>query len=136
MTDRQYRSLARYIFKLAKDLGLGHMELSLHAEPPEGDHGLEAAASFEGTYGRQRGAIRVNKDFGHYSPVEQRHVIVHELIHAHTEHLREYVRTSLPGHLSQPAFQMFMSGYTQQDELFTDALADAIAPKFPLWDGK
>lgn len=137
MTDKQYRSLAKYAGQVAKELGLAHFNLSIHDEHVgETADGDTAAASFEGTYGRYCGVIRVNRNFDQYAPEDQRIYIVHELLHAHTEHLREFARTALIGTVGRDAFEVFWAGYRQQDELFTDALATAIAPKFPLWEGR
>lgn len=137
MTEKQYRSLARYAGRIAKELRLDHIDLSLKSEGPgETKAGDAALASFEGTYGRHSGVIRVSHDFDHFPPEEQRIAILHELIHCHTEQIREYARISLMGALGREAYEVFWSGYTQQDELFTDALATALAPRFPLWDGK
>ena len=137
MNDKQYRSLARYAGRIAKELGLGHYDLSIHNEQAgETAEGETAAASFEGTYGRYCGVIRVNKHFDHYAPEDQRVYIVHELLHAHTEAVREFTRSALAGTMGREAYEVFMAGYRQQDERFTDALATSIAPKFPLWDGK
>lgn len=137
MNERKYRSLAKYAGMVADGLGVGHLHISLHPESPgEAKDGSAAAASWEGTYGRNQGVIRVNPAFDTYPPEEQRVVIVHELLHAHTEALREHVRTSLAPVLGQSVFDVFMAGFTQHDERFTDALATAIAPSFPLWEGK
>ena len=136
MTDKQYRSLARYTAQIAKELGLGHLTMSLDtAGPGEGPEGAQAAASWEGVYGRHRGVIQVSRDFDHFPPEHQRVYIVHELLHAHTEQVRSLVRTSLAPVMGQAAYDVFMSAYTQADELATDALAEAIAPSYPLWEG-
>ena len=137
MTDKQYRSLARYTARIAKELGLSHMTLSLDTADPGGaSDGTQAAASWEGVFGRHRGVIQVSREFDHFPPEHQRVYIVHELLHAHTEHVRALVRTSLAPVMGQQAFDVFMAGYTQADELATDALAEAIAPNYPLWEGK
>jgi len=137
VNDRQYRSLAKYAGVIAKELGLGHMDLSLDAGHPGDavDHS-EAAASFEGVYGRHRGVIRVHQNFASFTPEEQRVCVVHELLHAHTERQRELLRTSLPDAMGRSSYEVFMAAWTQLDELATDAVSTAIAPKFPLWEGK
>lgn len=136
MTTRQYRSLAKYAGTIARELGLGHLDLTLDSSPSgHANDGSESAASFEGTYGRHRGVIRVNPNFDHYTPEEQRVTIIHELLHAHTEAMRELVRNALPPALGQAAFDVFMAAFTQADERFTDALSTGIANKFPLWEG-
>jgi hypothetical protein len=137
VNDRQYRSLAKYAGVIAKELGLAHMDLVLDpGHPGEATDHSEAAASFEGVYGRYRGAIQVNARFETYTPEEQRVCIVHELLHAHTERQRELLRTSLPDAMGRSSYEVFMAAWTQLDELATDAVATAIAPKFPLWEGK
>jgi hypothetical protein len=137
MTDRKYRSLARYTFKVAKELGLGHLDLELHSAGPNA-HGLgsqRAAGEYEGIYGRNAGIIRVTKDFDCIPPEEQRVTIVHELIHAHTAQVRDFVHRSVAGVMTEAAFDIFQIAYRQQDELFTETLAQALAPKVPLWEG-
>lgn len=132
MTERKYRSLAKYVFVVAKELGLGDMALTLHSSPPENP---DAVAAFAGVRGRNSGHIYVSPEFDHYPPEEQRVVVVHELIHAHTERLRDYVRRTLGEHLAPAAYEVFMSGFTDADEYATDALATAVAKFMPLWEG-
>ena len=132
MSPKQYRSLARYMGQIAKEFGLKDWELTLHDEPPDLD---QALASVECVYGRRVAHIRVAPDFDHYTPESQRNAVLHELIHIHTEPVRALIRTALPSLIGAPAFEAFMAGFTQADEHATDAIAAAIAERYPIWEG-
>jgi hypothetical protein len=136
VNDKKYRSLAKYVGSIAKDLGLSHYDLQLHPEEPGGaSDGNIALASYEGTYGRYTGTLRVHANFDAIPPESQRNAIIHELLHAHTEATRELLRTTLAPALGASAYEIFWAAYTQADERFTDALATAIADNYPLWEG-
>lgn len=130
MTTRQYRSLARYIFSIAKDFGLRDWELTLASDPPDSP---SAIASFEAVYGRKRGIVRVSEGFEHESPEDQRNAILHELVHAHTAPAREYINRTLPSILGAAAWATFDAAYEQANEFSVDAIAAAIADRYPLW---
>ncbi|MCC6311345.1 MAG: hypothetical protein IT345_10565 [Trueperaceae bacterium] len=132
MTPKQYRSLARYMASIAKDFGLRDWALTLHDEPPDDPNAL---ASVECVFGRRNAHVRVAQDFDQYPPEDQRTAILHELIHVHTEGLRALLRNSLPDLIGHPTFNALWAGVTQADEHATDALADAIAPYYPVWEG-
>lgn len=137
MTNSQMRSLGRYVSDIAQMLGLDDWKITVHAEEP-GDaiDGSDAIASVSCTYGRKIASLRLGKDFLNSPPEEQRHVLVHELIHVHMWGVLALVRTTLPKMLGESAYDVLLTALTQQDEHATDALATAVAPMLPLWGGK
>src|SRR5690606_37896035 len=62
VTERQYKSLARYMGRIAQEFGLRDWDITLHSEPPDDDAAL---ASVECIFGRKRALIRVAPDFDH-----------------------------------------------------------------------
>jgi hypothetical protein len=132
VTPRLRRSLARYIFTIAKEFGLRDWDMYLLGDPPDTE---TAAASVECIYGRRKANIRVGVEFHHASPEEQREVVLHELIHVHFAQTRALIDEVLPDLLGKPAFVAFREAYRQADEHATDAIANAIADRYPLWEG-
>ena len=136
MTDRRIRSLCRWMSDLANDFGLSDKKINVHVGGPgEAEDGSDAIASVAGIYGRNILNVSISPAFFDQSPEEQRYIVIHEYAHAHTEAVRDLLRTALPKLLGQPAYDTFQTAYTQLDELATDSLARAIAPMFPLWEG-
>lgn len=132
MTPKQYKSLAKYMSALARDYGLNDWDIRLHTEPPEQDDALAAVST---VYGRRIAHISVASDFDQYEPEAQRIAILHELTHIHQAQERDLVTGILPDALGIPAFAMFEAGWRQAMEHGTDAIAAAIADRYPLWEG-
>ena len=132
MSPKQYRSLAKYIKRCCVIYGLSEWHGELHTDPPAND---SAIASVETAYGRKIAVIRVCADFDEYEPQVQRCAIVHELTHIHEAQMIDLIDDRLPEALGKPAFVMFEAGWRQAMEHTTDAIATAIAPMFPLWEG-
>lgn len=133
MNDRARRSLAKYIFSIAKEFGLRDWDLYLMPEKPPDE---EAAASVRCVYGRRKANIYIGDDFWHSNPEEQRRIILHELIHVHQDQTLTLVEETLPDLLGKPAMFTFEKAYRQANEHGVDALAAAIADRYPLWEGK
>ena len=131
MTHRQRRSLAKYVSVTAAALGLRDWTLDFPDEEPDEGHAL---ASVECVYGRRLAIVRFRKDFPHTACDEQRQVVLHELIHVHFGHRRQSTADALEG-LGREGRQQALDAITLGDEYGTDALAEAIAGFFPLWEG-
>lgn len=130
MTSKQEKSLVRYISDIGKEYGLTGWEIALSHDAD--DHN---AAQVACVYGRRIALLALSPDFATFPPEEQRRVILHELTHVHLDQVTTLVHDALPGLLGQPAFDAFIAGYRQAMEHSTDAIAAAIADKFPLWEG-
>lgn len=130
MTERQWKSLGRYIRHVADMMGLRDWSFELSHNPADG----EAYASIVTTYGRKVAVIEVCPNWPNLDPKVQRHSIVHELVHAHLGGLKNYVYHALPSLLGEASWSAFESAYRMHDELATDGIADGIAAGFPLWE--
>ena len=128
MTRQQRRSFAKYVAGIAKDMGLADWTLNFPPDPCD----EPALAEVDTTYGRRIATIRVCADFAHQSPETQRNAVIHELIHVHFAHERQAVFDVL-GLLGHEARDLATSSYRLGHEYGVDALADAIAPHYPLW---
>lgn len=131
MTDRQWKSLGRYVRNVGNMLGLRDWTFLIDHQPETG----EALASITPTYGRKLASIQFCANWPNLEPETQRHAVVHELIHVHLAGARGYVYHALPSLLGEAAWSAFESAYRQQDELAVDGIADSIAAGFPLWEG-
>jgi hypothetical protein len=131
VTPKQRRSLLRYILDIAVHMGLRDWTFSLEAEPCEDAH----AATIACTYGRKIASICVSQHWMTTAPEEQRHVIIHELVHVHLDSNLTLVEGSLPSQLGASAFSVFREAYRQHNEHATDAIASAIEEFIPLWEG-
>lgn len=131
MTNRQRRSLAKYIAGVAVEIGLRDWTLRFEAAPCEDP----ALATVQTVYGRKIANVRVAADFSDYSPEEQRNAIVHELIHVHFAQQNQAVADALDvlGHEAQT---VAAAAYRVGHEYGVDGLAYAIAPNYPLWEGQ
>lgn len=136
MTPKQQRSLVRWIGDIAETLIPG-WDLNIHIGDPgdPGDLGQPAAASVSCVWGRRIANMNVAPDIVKWRPEEQRHVIVHELIHVvffGTKLLAERTFRDLVGSMTWDGYE---PAAIKTDEDATDAMAKAIAPFFPLWEG-
>jgi hypothetical protein len=128
-TARHYRQLGRYIRHLADvHLELRDWHLTVqHAEPPGGDcHGWCFV-----TYGRKRAMIRVANDWWDEDPTEQRHIVVHELLHIHLDTLDSFHRNALPELVGRSAAIAAQEDNRERIELIVDVVADALARHLP-----
>ncbi|MCE5322134.1 hypothetical protein LLG46_02335 [bacterium] len=130
-----YNPLCSYIREVADKLRLRDWEFVLKDEPPEDE---DVSAEIVPIEGRKRASIYLCTGFRELSPEEQRHTIVHELLHCHLESATDIIRLDLWEHrvLSQNAYDILIGGFRRQIEYAVDAIADAIAHNFPLieWD--
>ena len=130
MTPKQKKSLIRYISAVGKEYGLTGWQMGLSFDAHDA-----VAAEVSCVYGRRIAHLAVSPDFLDFTPEEQRQVIVHEMTHIHLDQMQTLIHDLLPEVMGKPAFDAFIAGYRQAMEHATDAIADAIAPTFPLWEG-
>lgn len=112
-------------------MGLKDWDVILQRDRPKNG---SAWASTETYYGQRRCEIHLNPDtFFAETPERQRHVIVHELLHCHTDNVNEVVRIFLTEQ-SGDAASLFEAYFRQQMEYTVDGVATGIASCFPLPD--
>ena len=126
MTSQEFKSLGRYVAKVASAYGLRDWHITLHGDT----HERENAGEVSCVYGQRRAHIGVSAEFGGLDADEQRHVVVHELTHIHLDQVVQLVEDLQPL-LGKQAFDTFMLGYRQAVEHATDAIASAIHKGFP-----
>lgn len=132
MTDRQFRSLAKYVIYVAAHIGLRDWTINILREPPDDDG---HAATVSCVYGRKIANVRFSVDWMTQTPEEQRHVVIHELLHVHTDGALTLVEETLPTLLGMPAFKAFQEAYRRENEHAVDAIASVIEEFIPLWEG-
>jgi len=129
MTAAERKRLARYIRTVANTLGLHDWRLDIQEDEPDTK---EAWASVSCTYGRRIAQMWLSHGFELLDPAEQRHVIVHELLHIHFDRALSLAESSLPGLLGVGAYSVYLASLRENLEHGVDAVADALAPAFPL----
>jgi hypothetical protein len=131
VTAKTYRSLTRYVAAIAEDFGLGDWEICVLDESPDS---ATALASCEAVFGRRMANLRFSHAFFHSPPEDQRNTVVHELLHAHLAATDQAVEDHV-GLLGSEARVIARNTYNTAREYAVDALAAAIADKYPLWEG-
>ncbi len=135
MTSKQQRSFVRWVSDIAAILVPG-WDVRLHfSDPGTIADGAEAIASVECIWGRRKASVTVSPDIVNCGPEEQREVVVHELVHVIHYGVKALVTTTVAPMIGSSAWVAFEPGLTKADEDSTDAMARAIAPFFPLWEG-
>lgn len=134
MSDEPRTELGRYVRWLANELGLRdwHIVLAGGDDPPDNrDH----AACITVYYGRKRARIRLSREWDGMSPEDQRHCLVHELLHAHVDPMRTAL-SNAASTLGDAAYGILKGAHDDALELAVDGIADAIAPYLPLPDAE
>lgn len=128
MNDQQHRHFSRYVRDIADRMRLRDWTVTLSDEHPDDK---EADADARVTYGRRCLTLRLARDFAVESPEDQRHTVVHELIHAHLFPI-DWTVNSIGNHLPLAALDILKGALSDDIEVGVDALADVIAPFMPL----
>jgi hypothetical protein len=110
---------APYVRQIADTLHLKDWEILISPQAPAGD---ETIASIQPIYGRKSALLRLSDGFLTDSATDQRHTLVHELIHCHAAPLQRLLESE----------EHMTAGARQAIEYCVDGLADAIAPLLPL----
>lgn len=128
MTDDQYRVLVNYIRDIADVIGLKDWQFVLERKPAE-DFNI---ASTEIWGDSVTASVFIGPLFWKYGPRMQREVLVHELIHWHTDKLYKAAREPLRISLGHQAYDVALASLKQNHELAVDAIAAAWARFLPL----
>jgi hypothetical protein len=132
MTDAEHAHWQAYTRMIADQLGLKDWDIRISQDRP----------SNEGTnggclvwYGQRRATIALDRDLikGRTDElrIDQRNVVIHELLHCHWELLEESVRLAFKDDDS-PRSELFKVYFNRSSELTLDSIATAIAPLLPL----
>lgn len=132
MPRKDFRRIGRYVRTCANTLMLHDWTIVLvHEALPADD---DAHACVECTYGRKHLAITLGYNFLKQSPEEQRHIIVHELLHVHFNDVELPLREGEAAWnlLGRPAAYVLFHQVRHAVERGVDGIADAVATSFPL----
>lgn len=121
MLDERRRRFGPYLRDLADRMHLKDWAVVLEDGPPDD---RSCMASVDCVDGRKLATVLVSDHFLSDTPEEQRHTLVHELIHAHFDMASTLAFRGLDKQGRQ-AFRSLM-------EYGVDGLADALAPLLPL----
>jgi hypothetical protein len=119
--------------QFANLMGLRDWSVEVTRTPP---FDPDALATCQVADGRRHLRLSFARDFPSLPPEEQRHALVHELIHPHLASMDHTVREDLAGELGGAAYRLFRARFIRDLEGAVDALAGVIAPTLPLikWD--
>ena len=129
MTNKQRVSIRNYIAFLASHLGLNDWSIRLMPQVCENPN---HAATVVCTPGRKIAQVTLAEDWLEQTPEEQRHVLIHELIHVHADHEFQYIEDTLPTLIGSVAYLPFEKAYRDLHEHAVDALASAMEDHFPV----
>ena len=121
MTKADRRKIHRYILTVAQAMNLGHWEIILSDGDPTDELG---AAEVYSARGRRTAIVSVASDFLETPKSQQRHVIVHELVHVHF---------ACPDHvIHQSVSEEIHRAWNVSCEYSIDAIAEVLAPFMPM----
>lgn len=134
MTEEQQESILDYIDELAPRMRLQGWEFVWNQDPDPEDG--SAVAEVNCTHGRRQASVWTSDRFWDSRAEDQRHILVHELVHCVIWPMWEMVVDDLDEHLGAQAHRLFTDAYSRAMEYSVDDLAAAIAPSMPLppWD--
>lgn len=130
MTVKRFDKIGRYIRLIADDLGLKDWVFKLSHDP------LTDAVDANVTVVKHRRIawIRLHQDWRQRTREEQRHLVVHELLHIHLwyiDHRFEW-DGQIAAVLGRPITTVLEYELTRDIEQATDAIAYAVARHYPL----
>lgn len=128
MKKRDRKELARYVRRIADEMGLRDWTLHLLKEPCDEDCNAQTQMIF----GRKIASIRVSEEFRDIEPERVRVTVVHELTHLHFAAVTSQSQQDLQGHLSGQALDLFWSGWLRNFEYGVDGVGESLAPHMPL----
>jgi hypothetical protein len=79
------------------------------------------------TEGQKHAKMRVRSDFKDRTPEQQRHTMVHEIIHIHLAGMQDSA-ADLEQHVGSVVYNLFDKSFLRALEYAVDGLADAFAP--------
>ena len=130
MKPEDWVVLGQYVRDRADDLALRDWTFTIAHDPPS--H-APALAETRPVYGRRLAAIRFCVEFRELTDDEQRHVVIHELLHCHLADLQH--QTGSESRLEKALGQsgsLALAGIAQSIEYAVDAITDGIAEHHPL----
>lgn len=132
MSRKKFLKLGAYLRETANQLGLRDWFFEMNYAPLSADG--DVIATVRCIYGRKRASVRLVQDFAQRSKEEQRMVIIHELLHCHTERIEQPLRHGQAAWkiLGDSAADVLSDQIHLAIEDAVDGIAETIAERFPL----
>lgn len=131
MTEHEYAVLVNYTRDCADSMGLKDWQFDLSHEPVK-EPGKIAQVEVWGD--SETATIWIGESFWKYGPRMQREVVVHELVHCHTDKFFRRAREVMRKTLGREAYEISLDSLEQQHELTVDGIAAAWARQMPFID--
>lgn len=128
MPRSDFKRFGRYLRRAADMLGLRDWAFNLRWTPCEDG---DAMASINCISGQKRASIFLTMEFADLPEHQQRHALIHELLHCHFNAMDTVLYTAC-GPLGSVAFGILQSNHHNEVEMAVDAIASEIAQLFPL----
>jgi len=126
--EARLRGLMEYVGTMALAMGLRDWEFSVH----EGTESYDAMADCLVTQGTRHASLGFSHAFFELTPDLRRLYVCHELVHCHLSKMEDVVSDAIKPHVATPVLKSVMALHTDQNELATDAISRAWAPRLPL----
>lgn len=120
-------ALARYVRTCANGMGLRDWDFEIMHEPPVADQVAEIRVHEARRYAR----LWFCAGFRRLPPEQQRHAVVHELVHPHLSEMH-FVLLALRDDLGMLRFTPIHDNFNRAEEKAVDALASVISPSLPM----
>lgn len=115
------KTAPKYIWAIARAIGLGHWKITISPEPPECDNAL---AEVDYVPGRNCATIWLSHHFFACDEHEQRYAVLHELLHIHFAHSDTIAEKCLREGMYEP--------WLLAMEYSVDSVASVFAASLPL----
>lgn len=122
------KKIKRYVRSLADSLGLKDWKIVVSEPRTDQDNAAEVVVPD----GQRFAKLVLHAEWEKWKPEYLRSTIIHELLHCHFEDARNCVAKDPVKILGKPAATVLYEGFYRGLEHGVDALAEAIAPLFPL----
>lgn len=127
MTDEQHAYWLAYFRHLADNLGLRDWRILLWRDPVP-----DVVACVGVTDGAKECVVNFGHSWWNTTPDRQRQTAIHELLHAHHQEISERVSEASEKFGDNSLMQYLPSLVRHEIEHVVDAIAEVIAPFFPL----
>lgn len=124
--------LVKYVRYAMDEMGLKDWQFNIsEIEAPDGN-----IAQMEAWGDSMTMTLNLGELFWRYGPRMQREVIVHELVHCHTDKMYRRAREVMRKTLGREAYEIAVDSLDQAHELAVDGIAAAWARRLPFIDPK
>lgn len=127
MPRATFKRIGMYLRFAADRVGLRDWAFNLRWTYYDQDD--EAMAAVKVVRGQKRATVFLAKDFADFPEPQQRHALIHELLHCHMDSLEQLV-WSLAHSMGDAAHSVFRNNFHDQIELVVDAIASEWATTF------